>query len=43
MEFKENLNYEIILNNIKKLKKENRELKKQICVQALKLKNRNRG
>lgn len=43
MEIKENLNYEINLNKIKQLEKENQELKKQICVQALKLKNRNRG
>ncbi|WDA54960.1 MAG: hypothetical protein PPFGHCPK_01441 (plasmid) [Spiroplasma endosymbiont of Drosophila atripex] len=43
MEFKENLDYEISFNNIKNLKKENQELKKQICVQSLKLKNRNRG
>lgn len=43
MEIKENLGYEINLNKIQSLEKENQQLKKQICVQSLKLKNRNHG
>ncbi|WP_286642981.1 hypothetical protein [Spiroplasma ixodetis] len=50
MEIKENLGYKIDLKKIKKVLnenqnfiKENKELKKQICIQSLKLKNRNHG
>ena len=43
MEIKENLGYEINLNKIQSLEKENQEFKKQICIQSLNLKNRNRG
>ncbi|WJG71299.1 hypothetical protein [Spiroplasma ixodetis] len=39
MEIKENLGYEINLNKTQSLEKENQQLKKQICVQSLKLKN----
>lgn len=50
MEIKENLGYKIDFKKIKKVLnenqnfiKENKELKKQICMQSLKLKNRNHG
>lgn len=50
MEIKENLGYKIDLKKIKKVlnenqnfRQENKQLKKKICMQSLKLKNRNHG
>ncbi|WP_395473272.1 hypothetical protein [Spiroplasma endosymbiont of Nomada rufipes] len=42
-EYIEILGQKLNFAKIKQLKKENQELKKHICMQSLKLKNRNRG